>query len=117
MLGVTRPQNGIGVAVKRPAISFVTGKIEQIKKQSIQSRRVAALNSSSIILQDCSIDNALAYSRHWRPTFSSTGIAAVPAVGVSKDAFLSGLEVSRCRWLLNDIRDLAAGDRALASVA
>jgi hypothetical protein len=44
-------------------------------------------------------------------------IAAAPAVGVIKDSFLLGLEVSRLRWLLNDIRGLAAGGRVLASAA
>jgi len=29
-------------------MSFVTGKIEQVKKQSIQSRRVAALEAAGV---------------------------------------------------------------------
>ncbi len=44
-------------------------------------------------------------------------IAGAPAVGVIKDSFLLVLEVSRLGWLLNDIRDLAAVGRALASAA
>jgi hypothetical protein len=38
----------LGVAVKRPSISIITGKFEQIKKQSIQSCRVAALEAVSV---------------------------------------------------------------------
>ena len=44
-------------------------------------------------------------------------IATALAVGVIKDSFLFGLAVSRGRWLLNDIQDLAAAGRAPASAA